>query len=178
MKAKDITLMGLMMALVIVMTLIIHIPVPATSGYIHLGDCMIFFSVLLLGRNKSTVVAGVGSAMADFFAGYTSYMFITLIVKGLMAFVMGAFIEYAINKGFTGTKLSIMNKTGMFLAGLIMCLGYYLGESIILYGNFITPLAAIPMNIVQFVVGIILASILADMLGKTELKSKFSLINN
>ena len=40
-------LTAMMMCMVVVMTMIIRIPIPATQGYIHLGDCMIFFSVLL-----------------------------------------------------------------------------------------------------------------------------------
>ena len=113
---------GLMMALVVVMTMIIRVPVPATNGYIHLGDCMIFFSVLLLGWKWGAAAAGIGSALADLFAGYASYAPITLVIKGLMAVVMGLCIDYAIKKGFSKIGLQIMEVSSMIISGLFRIL--------------------------------------------------------
>lgn len=163
---KNMVMTAMMMCLVVVMTMIIRIPIPATQGYIHLGDCMIFFSVLLLGWKWGAVAAGVGSAMADFFAGYMQYVPVTLMVKGLMAIVMGLCVDMAVKHGFKGMKMKVFEVIGMITAGIAMVAGYYLAEGI-LYGNFIVPLASIPMNCVQFIVGVVLASLLAYALGKT-----------
>ena len=148
---------GLMMALVVVMTMIIRVPVPATNGYIHLG-------------------AGIGSALADLFAGYASYAPITLVIKGLMAVVMGLCIDYAIKKGFSKIGLQIMEVSSMIISGLFMVAGYYLYASII-SGNFIVPLSSIPMNCIQFGVGVVLAKILAMALTKTPAKNLFEYIS-
>lgn len=166
---------AMMMCMIIVMTMIIRIPVPATQGYIHLGDCMIFFAVLLLGWKWGAVAAGVGSAMADMFAGYVQYIPVTLIVKFFMAAVAGIFIETAIKHGFTGVRMRIMEVIGMVIGGSVMAAGYYLAESA-MYGNFITPLASVPMNIVQFAVGVALAFALAYALYKTPMGSKFAYV--
>lgn len=165
-SVNNMVMTAMMMCLVVVMTMIIRIPVPATQGYIHLGDCMIFFSVLLLGWKWGAVAAGVGSALADFFAGYAYYAPITLVVKGLMAVVMGLCVEYAIKHGFTGIKMKIAEVIGMIVAGFFMVGGYYVAEGF-MYGNFVAPLAAIPMNCVQFVTGVVLATALAYALSKT-----------
>ena len=61
----------------------------------------------------------------------------------------------------------------MVIGGSVMILGYYLAEGFML-GNFIVPLSAIPMNIVQFAVGMILAMILAVALCKTNAKKLFA----
>ncbi|MEG0291599.1 MAG: ECF transporter S component [Anaerovoracaceae bacterium] len=169
----NLVLTALMMSLVMVMTYIIRIPVPATQGYIHLGDCMIFFSVLLLGWKWGAVAAGVGSAMADLIAGYAHYVPITFVVKGLMAIAMGICIDKAVKSGFTGGKLRAMETLGMAIAGIVMCAGYYTAESL-MYGSWITPLGSIPMNMIQFGVGIVLATALATALYKTPAKSKFA----
>lgn len=169
---NKIVLSGVMMALVTVMTMVIQIPVPATNGYIHLGDTMIFFSVLLLGYKYGAVVSGVGSALADLLTGYVQYAPITLVVKALMAVAMGIFIGYAINKNFSKAVMKLMEIIGMVIAGFVMVAGYYLAESFMV-GNFITPIAAIPMNIVQFVSGVVFASILATALSKTSAKNMF-----
>ena len=172
---NKMVLTAMMMCMIIVMTIIIRIPIPATQGYIHLGDCMIFFSVLLLGWKWGAVAAGIGSAMADMFAGYVQYIPVSLVVKGLMAVVMGLCIEAAVKRGWEGVKMRVAEIIGMVTAGAFMVSGYYIAESI-MYGSFITPLASVPMNIIQFAVGVVLASALAYALCKTSMRSKFAYV--
>ncbi|MDY3332669.1 MAG: ECF transporter S component [Gallibacter sp.] len=166
MNLNRLVLAAIMMALVIVSTMIVRIPVIATQGYIHLGDCMVFFSVYVLGKKYGAVVAGVGSAMADLFAGYAVYIPITLVVKFLMALVLGIILERLYRaKASTGNQ--IMEYVALALSGSIMVLGYYIAESI-MYGSFVSTLAAIPMNILQFVVGIVLVKLLVYFIAKTK----------
>lgn len=94
-KTNEIVLTGLMTALVAVATIAIMIPVPFTGGYIHLGDSMIFLSVLLLGWKKGGFAAGVGSMLADIITGYVIWAPWTLVIKGLMAVLMGLAIDSA-----------------------------------------------------------------------------------
>lgn len=94
---EKIILTGLMMALVTVATMVISIPVPFTSGYIHLGDSMIFLSVLILGWKFGAMAAGVGSALADMLLGYAQWAPWTLCIKGLMAVFMGLIIQKCID---------------------------------------------------------------------------------
>jgi uncharacterized membrane protein len=82
-----------MMALVTVTTIVIAIPVPFTNGYIHPGDSMIFLAVLILGRGRGALAAGVGSALADVLLGYVVWAPFTLVIKGFMAFAAGLIIE-------------------------------------------------------------------------------------
>ncbi len=170
---SKMVLTAMMMCMVIVMTMVIRVPVPATQGYVHLGDCMIFFSVLLLGWKWGAVAAGVGSAMADMFAGYVQYIPVTFVVKGLMAVVMGLFIDFAVKRGYEGIKFKIMEIVSMVLAGFFMVLGYYIAEGFMV-GNFVAPLASVPMNIVQFVTGVVLATVMAYALYKTPMRSQFA----
>lgn len=168
----NLVLTALMTAMVMVLTYIIKIPVPATEGYIHLGDTMIFFSVLLLGWKRGAFASGVGSALSDLVGGYMHYVPVTFVVKTLMAVAMGLCIDYAIKKGYTSKKMRLMEIIGMIIAGIVMVAGYYLAESF-MYGSFIVPLAAIPMNIVQFVSGVILATALSAALYKTPARKNF-----
>ena len=55
-----------------------------------------------------------------------------------------------------------------------MAAGYYIAESF-MYGSWITPLASIPANIGQFVVGTVIATILAQMLYRTPAKKYFAI---
>ena len=63
-KTNKLVLTALMVCLVLLATYIIKIPSPFTQGYVHLGDTMIFLSVLLLGKKGGAAAAGLGSALA------------------------------------------------------------------------------------------------------------------
>ncbi|MDD3168327.1 MAG: ECF transporter S component, partial [Eubacteriales bacterium] len=81
-KTTKIIVAGLMMAMIVVATILIIIPVPFGNGYIHLGDAIIFLSVLILGWEYGAVAAGVGSALADILVGYAIWAPWTLFIKG------------------------------------------------------------------------------------------------
>lgn len=90
-RLKRMIYTALMTAFVFVATMTIRIPVPFTNGYIHAGDTFIFVSGLLLGPWHAAFAAGVGSAFADFFGGYSQWVIPTLIVKSIMGFIIGSF---------------------------------------------------------------------------------------
>ena len=54
-----------------------------------------------------------------------------------------------------------------------MVAGYYAAEGI-MYGNFITPMASVPMNILQFVVGAVIATALSRVLAPTPAGKSFA----
>lgn len=167
-----IILAGLMMAMIVVATMLIVIPSP--GGYIHLGDAMIFLSVLILGWRYGAVAAGAGSALADILVGYAAWAPWTLVIKGIMAAVMGLFILKSMQKpGKSLLGVPVYQLIGMILAGCFMVAGYYIAQGII-YGNFIAAAVGIPLNIVQFSVGTIIATTLAAALYKTPARKYFT----
>jgi uncharacterized membrane protein len=251
MNTKKIILTGLMMALVTVATMVFIVPVPFTSGYIHLGDSMIFLSVLILGWRYGAVAAGVGSALADLFVGYANWAPWTLCIKGIMALMMGLAIEKCIKSkkniiflamitaAFWGAfnfivqriiKLQVAGNPeslfsedvkdltalgelvnsvesqlmlvallipvflviiaiyirkkehlvipvyqllGMTLGGLWMVFGYYIAGGL-MYGNFAVSAFSIPWNMVQFVIGFLIAALITAALYKTPVKKFFT----
>jgi len=162
-KVMNLVLMGLMTCLVIVTTMFIKIPIPMTQGYVHLGDSMIFLAVLILGKKNGSIAAGVGSAMGDILGGYAVWAPWTLVIKFIMAWILGIFAERFEKKG---------EIVGMVIAGAEMTAGYYVASSI-LYGSWIVTLADIPWNIGQFAVGMVLALMLSAALNKTPAKKYF-----
>lgn len=173
-KTTKIILTGLMMAMIVVATMLLIIPVPFGNGYIHLGDAMIFLSVLILGWRYGAAAAGVGSMLADILVGYAIWAPWTLFVKGIMGAVMGLFIIKAMNKeGKSVLGVPVYQLIGMILAGCEMVAGYYIAEGVI-YGNFVSALLGIPWNIVQFGVGTVLATLLAAALYKTPARKFFA----
>ena len=158
-KTNKLVLTALMVCLVLLATYIIKIPSPFTQGYVHLGDTMVFLSVLLLGKKGGAVAAGLGSALADLLGGYAAYAPWTFLIKALMAFIMGAFIEAATKKKKHHVKIGsvpVVEIVGMVLAG-----------------NLWSGILGAPFNIGQFTVGLVLATILAMALYKTPAKKLF-----
>ena len=134
-----------------------------TSGYVHLGDSMIFLAVLILGKKNGSIAAGIGSAMGDILGGYAFWAPWTLVIKFVMAWILGTFTERFEKKG---------EIIGMVAAGIEMTAGYYVASSV-MYGSWIVTLADIPWNVGQFVVGMIIAGVLYNALEKTPAKKYF-----
>jgi uncharacterized membrane protein len=78
-RIQDLTILGLLIALVAVSTMVIKIPTIATQGYIHLGDSMIFLAAIMFGKRKGAIAGGLGSAMADLLLAYTHWVLPTLM---------------------------------------------------------------------------------------------------
>ena len=82
-NSLSISTIGIFAALICVLTMVIVIPIPATQGFINIGDAGVMIAGLLLGPVIGGLAGGIGSALADIFLGYTIYAPATLIIKGL-----------------------------------------------------------------------------------------------
>ena len=175
-KTSKLVLTALMLCLVLLATFSVRIPAPFTQGYVHLGDAFIFISVLLLGKKNGAIAAGVGSAMADILGGYAIYAPWTLIIKFLMAFIMGLFIEVSAKRKKNLVKIAgvpIIQVIGMLIAGVIMVAGYCLVDGAFA-GNMLAGFLGIPFNAIQFGVGIVIALIVVATPYKTPAKTMFA----
>lgn len=101
---QEITLIGLMAAMVYVASAFLQIPIPTAIGNtrIHMGNVMCLLSGLLLGPMWGGMAAGIGSAFFDLTnpAYITSAPF-TFAFKFLMAWVCGILYKKWKNKGKT-----------------------------------------------------------------------------
>lgn len=175
-RIRKLVTKALMICLILLMTSTFKIPVPMTQGYVHLGDAMIFLSVMLLGKRDGALAAGIGSSLGDVLSGYAFWAPWTFVIKFLMAFIMGVFIEKAgARHGIENGKYKVtwIDLTGMMLGGLEMAGGYFIAEYI-LYGNWAAPIAAVPWNIGQFAVGAAAAVIAAGALCRTPVRKLFA----
>ena len=83
----DISIIGLMSALVFVGTYFFKIP--SAFGYTHLGDCMIILTVCLFGTRRGVLAGAIGAGLSDFLGGYAVWVLPTMVLKGLWAFIAG-----------------------------------------------------------------------------------------
>lgn len=154
---RKLVLTALFMALTMVATLFIRIPL--LLGYVNLGDVFVLLSVFILGPVCGTIAGGIGSGLADLF-GYIAYAPGTLIIKSGMAIV--AWFAYKLLLKIT-KKETLSKVIGAIAGAILMAGGYFVYE--ILF--FVTPAVAIinmPWNIIQGGIGVLLSVIIMKVL--------------
>lgn len=169
MNVRQLTITGLMAALVLVGTMLIQVPTP-TKGYIHIGDSMVYLSGILLGPIAGSLAAAVGSMFADVFTSYYIYAPATFVIKGLDALIVGYIYQKMIKGNATITKKIVAFSFSVLIGGTVMVLGYLAYESI-LHG-FTAAAVGVLGNITQAVGGGILAAPLMVALDKVHLLQK------
>ena len=157
-QQRELTLTGLAIALVTITTMVVHIPIPATQGFVNIGDTIIFTTAILFGRRMGFWAGGLGSALADLLLGYPQWAPWTLLIKGLEGWIVGTLGYSTVKKSPGHLGLAMLPGT------LWMVLGYYLVGGFI-YG-FKVAWIEIPGNLFQGSISILLAGLLIYSLQK------------
>lgn len=171
---QKIVMTAMMMCLVMIATMFIRVPIPGTQGYVHLGDSMVFLSVLILGWKYGAVASAFGGLLADVLGGAAAWAPWTFGIKGIMAVILGLIAMKLSKRSYISRGGFIFGEAaGMVLAGVFMVAGYYFAEGV-MYGNWVAPVIGIPWNIGQFAVGMVIAVVLATALCRTPAKAFFT----
>ena len=158
---------ALFAALVCVATVAVRIPIPATQGYANLGDALVLLSAFFLGPLYGGLAAGVGSALADLFAGYALYAPGTAVIKGLCA------VTAALLLRLLRSRLRWAHIPAAVVGECVMVGGYFLYESTLL-GYGLAAAGSIPANAVQGAVGALAGVVLYQALRKVpQLRRSF-----
>ncbi len=164
-STKKLVMTALLMALTMVATMFIRIPLPL--GYVNLGDAFVFISVFLLGPLWGTIAGGVGSGLADVF-GYITYAPGTLVIKSVMAI-----LAYLVGKGLLKvTKSNVFSEIVAGIVGaVVMAFGYFFYE-MALFTTAGVAIANVPWNLLQGGVGVIIFVLVMRVLSATKLLDK------
>lgn len=156
-KTKNIVMTALMTALIFIATYLIRVPNPATGGYSHLGDCMVFLSVIMLGRKYGAAAAAFGGGLSDLLAGAAVWVLPTLAIKFIMAWIMGTIITRS-----SGTRR--IHIVGASIGGCFQIAAYTLVKiGIIGVGP---AVLSVPNVTFQTLFGIVAFSVIARILNK------------
>ncbi len=163
-SVRQLVTASLLAALVCVVTTFVSVPSPVFNGNMNLGDGFVLLAGWLLSPVYGFAAAGIGSALADVFAGYAVYAPATFLIKGLTALCAGLLFSF-LKKHFGNLPSRIISG---FLAELIVVFGYYLYEGI-LYG-FAPSLVNIPVNATQAFAGLLTGLIVIKATEKIKIK--------
>lgn len=153
-KTFDVIITAMLVALVFVSTFFLNIklPIAANGGLVHLGTAMLFIASILFGPKKGALAGAIGMGLFDIVGGWLIWAPITIVARGLQGYIVG---KITWSKGRKGNSIAL-NVIATIVSMPVMIAVYYIGEGI-LYGNWVAPLASIPGDVLQNVLGVIIA---------------------
>ena len=152
--------------------MLLQIPIPATLGYINLGDTMIFVVAILFSPVTAMISGGIGSALADVLLGYTQWALFTLIIKGLEGLICGLIIVKFRKIFIDGRLVKTMSLVAMISGGLVMIVGYFFGGWI-LFGTWQSSIVSVPQYLIQAVASVVLGYVVVFILKLIKMKEYF-----
>lgn len=155
---KQLTITGIMAALIFLMTFVPKVPIPL--GYAHLGDGMIFIAAYLIGKKEGMIAAAVGSALADLISGFPIWILPTFLIKLIMAYIFCTLSGENIAK----------NIFAMMVAVLFMAVGYTLAGAF-LYGSLEVGLSSTPSLLIKGAINIVMATAIIACVKKSALSA-------
>ncbi|MGP1569487.1 MAG: ECF transporter S component [Eubacteriales bacterium] len=144
---QQLTITAIFIALTFLATWLIKAQIPffaAKGGLVHLGNVPLFVAAMVYGRKTGAIAGAFGMALFDLMGGWFLWAPFTFVVVGLMGYTVGLICE----KSHLNPNLT--NIIAVSVALVLKIIGYYIAEGVI-YGNWISPVASIPGNIVQIV---------------------------
>ncbi len=164
-RTKKIVFAAVFAALIAVCARFTSIPIPGTTGYVHIGDTFIFLAASALPLPYALASAAVGGALADLMYGSLVYIIPTFIIKALMA------LCFFKNGGKLLTKHTIL---ASLIAVFVLVSGYYIAE-VIIFKSLISPLAGLIWNFFQGIFSIIAFALIAAALDASRVKERLGL---
>lgn len=160
-KIKLLTLTAVFAALIALLTAyILHIP--TATGYIHIGDSLIYLAVCLLPRPYAMAAASLGGGIADLLTAPV-WVLPTMIIKPLITIPF-------VNRN--GKILNARNMIAPVFAYFISGTGYYIAENLLYRNEDIALLSSFLGSLVQSAGSAIVFYILAAALDKLNFKSR------
>lgn len=156
---KKLVTYAMGISLTTLLTIAFPIPAIVNNGYINLGDVIVLLMGIIFGPVAGFLAGGIGSALADVILGYTMYAPFTLVVKGFEGLIIGLLAK---------NNSNILIKS--IIATAVMVFGYFVSESF-MYGAH-GALANIPGNVIQAIIGAILATIIFEFFKKNGIDKK------
>jgi uncharacterized membrane protein len=161
-RIREMVQIALMTAITYLSASFLNIP-NGYGGVVHLGDTMIFATAILFGTRQSVIAGAIGMTMFDAFSPYAAWAPYTLVIKAVMALIVGLIANSGNAKGNSWIK----NVVGIVLAGAWGVAGYY-GAEAIMTGNIYTPSLSMLGNIIQVSAGGAIAVVLVTALKNTK----------
>lgn len=161
-SVRELTKMAMMATITFIG--VYAVKIPSLHGYSHIGDCMIFLSVMILGTRKGALAGGIGAALSDLLGGYMQWVLPTFLIKYIMATVMGLFID-KLMPNVKGNWL-----IGSIVGGIVQIVLYTIVK-VGIYGIGYA-IGGVPGLTSQTITGVVLGAVLVILFKKANVMEK------
>ena len=168
-----ISMIAIFTAINFVVTFWVQIPIPATGGYINIGDVTVMYAALLFGPIIGSIAGGLGPMLADIFTPYIIYAPATLIIKGIEGFLIGVISNPKDCKG----RISYRDIIAVLIGGILIPLGYFIYEAYVISLGISVALIEVPGNLFQFAFAAIVSILLVIASRKNIINSLPQIFN-
>lgn len=159
-KIRWMALTGMFAALTCILTWFPQIPIPASNGYLHFGDALIYLGASILPAPYAALAGALGGGLADLLSGYAIWALPTMLIKAAISLPLTS----------KASKLLCRRNIGMlFVCALITVTGYF-AAGWLLSGNVGTAAAGLPSNLIQASGSALIYLVIAGMFDKTGIK--------
>lgn len=156
MDIKKLVRIAVLTALACVLTIFPKVPIG--GGYVHFGDCIIYITAIVLGPVPGAIVGAIGHSLADFLSGYPIFVLPTLIIKGIMGFVIGKIVYKHISVGRYALAA---------IAALVIVTGGYFAAEVPLMGME-TALISLMSSPLQWAMSMLASAVIIPILIKNR----------
>lgn len=175
---RKIAMVGILAAMIFVLTKFVSIPIPSPLGKtaLSVGNAMCILSALLFGPLTGGLAAGIGNALVDLLdPAWAAQFWITFVNKFLMAFVAGL-VMHKVKLGRENIRIWFAG----FLGALTYCVLYLtknIIEGVVVRGftlevTIVETLATkLPVSLTNGVIAVICAGFLYLMLKRPLYKA-------
>ena len=152
-RALAIALTAVFAAVVFVATYSFWVPIPATTGYFNLGETTIYIAALIFGPLVGSLAGGIGSMISDAILA-PQFAIGTLAIKAIEGALVGS-LSSRLKPHVP--NFTVRASIAIVIGGLEMVAGYFIYEQLALGYPMAAALAEVPFNLVQMLVGLVVA---------------------
>ena len=138
-------------------TIVIRVPIPATTGYFNIGDVFVVWAGLWLGPLGGLIVGALGPTIADAI-GFPQFILATSVTKGLEGLVVGLIAHRS--SGLARRTAAAAIGSSLIVVGYFVFEAYiypWLGKSIPLFA--VTDLGAAIVEILPNSIQAVIAAV-------------------
>ncbi|MGN0458932.1 MAG: TIGR04002 family protein [Eubacterium sp.] len=166
-KAKNISLAGLMAAIIMVFTAFVKVPTGINGGYVHLGDSMIYLAGSIIAGPWAIIASAIGGALADILAGAPQWAIATAIIKAVNCVPFVLVAKYYKKKNGTPKIIHPLSIAMAVVSGLWTIGGYLVAEGIMY--SFESALVSASFSVIQAVGSMIVFILCGFALDKANI---------
>jgi uncharacterized membrane protein len=154
-RVLTICLCGLFAALSFLLSFAgVRLPLPGSGGYFHFGNVPVVCAAVIFGKKHAAVCGAVGMALFDILGGWLLWAPFTFAIRLIAGLLSGTVAQMRAGRNY------LLNQAACLCGGAVIVVGYYFTE-VVIYGNWLSPFASIPGNLMQIasmvVIGVPLA---------------------